>query len=194
MTRIADLEDVGDRVRVLERMGGVGVVEAAAVGAELLDGDLRRNRSARHGLGDRAVDSRGDGAATEVLHQALRDEHEGEHETERQEDTNRATHEIDPEVAERPVPVARPGDAADDRDDHREPDTGGDEVLHGEAQHLAEVAHRHLTRVPLPVGVGDEADGGVERTRRLEARPVGRVERERTLESQQRVETEQRHQ
>ena len=45
-----DLEQVGQRVRVLERVGGVGVVEAAAVGAELLDRLLAGDRAAGDGL------------------------------------------------------------------------------------------------------------------------------------------------
>ena len=40
-----DLEDVGPGVRVLERMRGIGVEEAAAVGAELLDRLLARHRA-----------------------------------------------------------------------------------------------------------------------------------------------------
>ena len=45
-----DLEEVGPGVGVLERMGGVGVEEAAAVGAELLDDLLARDRPDRDRL------------------------------------------------------------------------------------------------------------------------------------------------
>ena len=45
----------------------------------------------------------------------------------------------------------------------------GDEVLHGEPHHLGDVLHGGLAAVGLPVGVGDEADGGVEG----EVRPDG---------------------
>ena len=38
------------RRRVLERMGRVGVEEAAAIGAQLLDGDLRGGRADGDGL------------------------------------------------------------------------------------------------------------------------------------------------
>ena len=44
------LEEVRERRRVLERDRRVRVVEAAAVGAELLDRDLRRDRAARDRL------------------------------------------------------------------------------------------------------------------------------------------------
>ena len=47
-------QEVGQRRRVLERMRRVDVEEPAAVGAELLDGDLRRRRAHRQSLlGDR---------------------------------------------------------------------------------------------------------------------------------------------
>ena len=41
------LEKVGERRRVLVRMRGVDVEEAAAIGAELLDGELRSDRALR---------------------------------------------------------------------------------------------------------------------------------------------------
>ena len=44
------LQEVGQRRRVLERMRRVGVEEAAAVGADLLDGLLARDRAHRDGL------------------------------------------------------------------------------------------------------------------------------------------------
>jgi hypothetical protein len=48
------LQEVGDRVGVLVRVGRVGVVEAAAVGAELLDRLLGGDRPAGQGLGGAA--------------------------------------------------------------------------------------------------------------------------------------------
>ena len=39
-----------ERARVLEGVGGIGVEEAAAIGAELLDGDLGGDRPERDGL------------------------------------------------------------------------------------------------------------------------------------------------
>ena len=57
--------------------------------------------------------------------------------------------------------VLRAGEAADQRDRHRDADRGRDEVLHGQAGHLAQMGHRRLARVRLPVRVGHEADRGV---------------------------------
>jgi hypothetical protein len=48
--RSEHLQEVAQRRRVLIRVGAVGVEEAAAVGAQLLDGDLRRRRALRQGL------------------------------------------------------------------------------------------------------------------------------------------------
>ena len=45
-----DLEQIGERRRILERVRRVGVEEAAAIGAEHLDGNLRRDRSDGDGL------------------------------------------------------------------------------------------------------------------------------------------------
>ena len=59
------------------------------------------------------------------------------------------------------VPLAR-HDPADQRDRDRDPDAGRQEVLHGEPGHLAEVAHRRLAGVVLPVRVGHERRGRVE--------------------------------
>ena len=44
------LNEVGERRRVLKRMGGVGIEEAAAVGADHLDRFLRRDRTLRDDL------------------------------------------------------------------------------------------------------------------------------------------------
>ena len=43
-------QKIGERRGVFERMGGIGVEKAAAVGAQLLDGDLRGRRPKRQGL------------------------------------------------------------------------------------------------------------------------------------------------
>ena len=55
-----------------------------------------------------------------------------------------------------------PREAADQRDGKRDAGGGRDEVVHREPGHLREIAHRRLGHVGLPVGVGDEADRGVE--------------------------------
>ena len=61
-------------------------------------------------------------------------------------------------------------------------------------EHVGEVADAQLARVPLPVRVGHEADRRVERPHRADTGPVGRVERQDTLQAVQHVEDQHRHQ
>ena len=88
--------------------------------------------------------------------------------------------EVDPEVADRRRPPA--GEAADQRGHGRHAGGRRHEVLHRQAHHLGEVAHRRLAAVGLPVGVGHEADGGVEREVGDDPGQVGGVQRQRTLQ------------
>ena len=85
MANISDhLDEVGQRRRVLERVGGVGVQEAAAVVAELLDDLLGGDRAD----GDRLLGAleRGRGwRAVQGLGHALPDEEDGDDHRDRQE-------------------------------------------------------------------------------------------------------------
>ena len=72
-------------------------------------------------------------------------------------------------------------------------DRGRDEVLHRQAGHLRDVAERALAGVGLPVGVGDEAGGGVEGLVGMHLRHRVRVAEEvGLLYPQERVEEEHR--
>ena len=62
-------------------------------------------------------------------------------------------------------------EAARQRQRDAEPDGGRGEVVPGQPGHLGQVAHRRLAAVPLPVGVGREADGGVERPSAVDTAP-----------------------
>jgi hypothetical protein len=186
-------------------MRRVDVEEAA--GAELLDGHLRGGRT--HGqrlLGDRRgfgarlsglvehriavrvlhgrrrgrrLEERNTPVRGEVLHDALRDERERQHEGQRQQDVQRRTHEVEPEVADR-LRMLRP-EPADESDQYRHAGRRGDEVLHAQRDHLGEVAHRRLTAVALPVRVGREADGRVEGGVGGDGTELLRIERQQTL-------------
>ena len=83
-----------------------------------------------------------------------------QHQRQRQQDVERAAGQIHPEVADGPGGVARK--PARQRDQHRHAGGRRDEVLDRQAEHLGQVAQRGLAAVALPVGVGGEADGGVE--------------------------------
>ena len=86
------------------------------------------------------------------------------------------------------VVAAERCEGAHQREGHRQAGRGGQEVVHGEAEHLREMTHRRLAAVVLPVGVGDEADRRVEREiRRHRVEPL-RIERQTVLQPLQRVE------
>ena len=121
---------------------------------------LARHRAQRDGLlgafERRHVDRTG-----QRLRHAERDEDKREYDRDRQQDVEDDARHIDPEIADRGRGRAREG--AHERERHREARRGGQEVVDGEAEHLREMTHRRLAAVVLPVGVGDEADRGVER-------------------------------
>ncbi len=116
------------------------------------------------------------------LRHALPDQQQRQQQAQRQQAVEGGAGHVDPEVAQRRCTA--PGNAAAQRDQHGQAGGGTDKVLHGQAEHLAEVADRGLTAVGLPVGVGHEADRGVERQRPLLARQVLRVERQVALQQQ----------
>ena len=184
------LHEVGERRRVLVRMRRVGVEEAAAVGAEHLDRFLRGDRAHRDRLlvglvvlHHRVALGVLDGVALgidlrrlvgrhlqrrhvlvrlEVLDHALADEDERDDDRRAAASTYsvmrvRSTQKL-PMVAA--VWRAKPRISAID-----DGDAGGgrEEVLHGERRASASDSSSSLRRVALPVGVGDEADRGVER-------------------------------
>ena len=83
-----------------------------------------------------------------------------------------------------------PREAADQRD--REHDAGRRRqiVLMRQTEHLHEVGHRAFAAVVLPVGVGDEADRGIERQIRRDGGLLGRIERQTRLHAHQHVKNE----
>ena len=184
------LEPVREPVRALERVGGVGVEEAAAVVAELLDRLLRRERPEGDCLlgpferGDRVRSGQG-------LRDALRHEDDGGHEGDRQEDVDRRPGQVDPEVADRGRGSTDQPAGQGDRDRHAGSRRG--EVLDGEARSLRQVGHRRLTRVVLPVRVRDEADRGIEAQELLDRTQIGLVERQAALDALEQVEHHDGH-
>ncbi len=179
------LHEIRQRGRVLERVRGVGVEKAAAVGAEHLDRDLRGDRADRDGLlgafQRRRVDVR-----AERLRDPLPDQEQRVRHADRQQDVEGAARDIDPEIADRAHRVPR--EAADQRDREDDAGCGRQIVLMRQAQHLHEIRHRAFAAVGLPVGVGDEADGGVERQVRRDRGLFRRIERQQSLKAHQHVE------
>jgi hypothetical protein len=169
-------------------MRRIGVEEPAAVGAEFLDDLLRGNRALRdHLLG--AFERRRLGIGAEVLRHALPHQHERADDRNRQQDVENAAGHIDPEIADAFRRAA--GKAADQRHRQHDPDCRRDEVLHGQPRHLGEVAHRRFGRIGLPVGIGDEADRGIERRVGRDPGLPLRVERQIVLHPLQPVEHEE---
>lgn len=144
---------------VFERMGRVGVEEAAAIGPKLLDSLLAGHRPERDGLA-RALKCRRLHPTRQGLRHPERDEGQRNDDGQRQENVKGGPGQIDPEVAKQDGPRPRKGP----RHGHRQRDAGRrrQEVMDGKPRHLAEMAHRGFARIGLPVGVGEEADRRIE--------------------------------
>ena len=88
-----------------------------------------------------------------------------------------------------------PRDAAHQRRGDGDAHRGGGEVVDRQRHHLREIGHRGFAAVALPVGVGGEADGGVERqVRRLSAASPCGFSGSRCLQPQNRVGEQTTHQ
>ncbi len=179
------LDEIGQRVRVLVGMRRVGVQEAAAIGAEDLDRFLRGDRALRDRLLG-AFERRRVDIGAEILRHALPHVEQRDHHRERQQDVERAAGQIDPEIADR-LGLA-PHKAADQRQCQSDAGRRRDEIVHRQPSHLHQIAHRGFRHVGLPVGVGDEADRGVEGEALLDPGLALRIERQIPLQPLQRVE------
>jgi hypothetical protein len=178
------LDQVGDRVRVFERMRRVGVEEAAAIGAEHLDRQLRGNRADGNRLLG-ALERGGIDIGAHRLRHAEIDEHQRHDDAERQQDVEGGAGHIDPEIADRLAGCARKG--ADEGHGNRNAGGRRHEVLHRQPGHLRQIRHGAFAAVVLPVGVADEADGGVERKLGANCRHAGRIEGQHRLQPHQRI-------
>ena len=198
-------------------MRRVRVEEATAVGAEVLDSDLRRGRTEREGLrsdgrflghllargvlhriavgvldrlGRRGrLQQRHVLVSAEVLHDALRGEQQGDDERQRQQHVQRAARQIDPEIADALRGLAH--EAADQRDQHGDAGRGRKKVLHRKSEHLSQITHRRLAAVALPVRVRGEADRGVHRRIGCDGAEALRIERQPLLHALQQIDDEQ---
>ena len=162
MTRSRKIsKHVGERRRVLERVRGVDVVEAAAVGAELLDRLLAGDRAAGQLLAAAGRACASSWSPAKFWTAPKQDEDAAPRPA-------RSAAAPGPRRAPGRPRSCRPGRRSRcargrGRTRRRRPcrRAADDEVLDGQAGHLHQVAERGLAGVPLPVGVGHEADGGV---------------------------------
>jgi len=124
----------------------------------------------------------------EGLRHALPHQEQRQHQAQRQQAVEGGTGHVDPEVTQGLGRFATDPTAQSDQDG--QPGGRADEVLHSEADHLAEVTQGRLTAVGLPIGVGDETDCGVEGQSPFQAWQLLRIQGEAALEQQDR---EQQH-
>ena len=127
----------------------------------------------------------------QALHHALPRQEYGQDHGQRQQHVQRRARDVDPEIADR---AGRTGSkAADQRERNGNAGGGRKEVLAGQADHLRQDTHRLLAAVALPVGVGDEADGGVEARIGAHAHHAFGIEREPALQALQAVDKHHAH-
>lgn len=176
-------KQVGPGSRVFERMRRVDPEEATAVGPQLLDRNLAGRRAEWDHLIDALHRQRAD-VVSEGLRHALPDQKQRQHQAQWQQAIEGGAGHIHPEIAQGAGGLATNPTAKGDK--HRKASGRTDKVLHGQADHLAQVAEAGFTAVGLPVGVGHETDGGVERLRPFLPRQLLRVERQVVLEQQDR--------
>jgi len=101
----------------------------------------------------------------------------GQQETNRKQNALRKSHQIAIEIAESGAAILD-YECADKGHGHDKAGSGRGEHRKGDCRHLAEIGQRSSHRLTLPVGVGDEADGGIECQNPLHPREPQRVQRQ----------------
>ena len=181
-------EEVAPGAGVLEGMCRVGAEEAAAVGAQVLDGDDGRHGAATDLLGIRL-------AAVVVAHRSRferghvgrrleRHRHAVGQEDHAHDQAGRQEH-VDDDAPHVDVEVAHVGVAAKPADDGREGTKAHarrDEHVPADEEDLAEVGKALLARIVLQIGIREEGSHRVEDRRRGHHRLVVRVERKATAD------------
>src|SRR5205823_5323486 len=147
---------VGERIWILVGMRGVHVEEPAAVRADGLDRNLRRDGTLRDDLFSALKGMRGN-VTVQVLRHTLPDENQADNERYWQEDVEVARCKIDPEVADGRSRAAHKG--ADECNDYGNARCGRNEIVDGQSCHLREIGERRFAAVVLPIRIGREADG-----------------------------------
>ena len=147
------------RRRILERMGGVGVEESAAVGAQHLDGFLRRHRALRDGL-LRPFERGRHRVRVQILDHALRAENQRRDDRDRHQNIQGGARQ-----SAQKLPIVFTDWRANPRTSAMamaSPAAADSEIMHRQPGHLDEVTQVGFGRIALPVRVGDETDRRVE--------------------------------
>ena len=214
------LDEIRERRRILERMRRICVRVSAAVRAEHLDRDLRRHRTLhdvllgdglffRHRLVVSSLNrlalvvflfdlhfhrlrQRRLGVTVEILNHPLRYQKDRKDETNGQEQVVGQAYQIHPEIADGLGRMAR--DRPDERGRDRNASCGGSEIVKSQPDHLREIRHGGFAAVVLPIGVGSEADCGIEGEVVAHRSESLRIQRQDILQTQNRVSEEATHQ
>ena len=134
-------------------MRAVGAEEAAPVGSEQLDWNLRRDGPSGDELLPALKRGRGN-ARVEILNHALPKHEQRPDDAQRQQHVQRDAHEIGPEVADGRRFVAGDGRARPRRT--RRCRRCGNEILIRQGHHLRKMAHGGFPAVGLPVRIRQE--------------------------------------
>jgi hypothetical protein len=183
---------------VLEGVCGIGIEESATVGAEHLDRHLRGGRSLgerlgrRHGGAGGLLHAGGGGVGEEVVDHPLRHQEQRIDHADRRQQVEVDAHQVGPEVAHGGGAVA--GDGAHQHRGDSDADRGREEVVGRQGGHLREVGHGRLAGIALPVGVGGEADRGVESEVGGGCAQALGIEREEILQAQDAIAHQHAHQ
>ena len=141
-------------------MRSIDVEKPAPVRAQVLDALQGGHRSLRDGLTSPLQDCRVH-VRVEVHRDPLPDQNDADQHCCRQEHPQQCANQVDPEVSQ--VGGAFPGEAAYKGDTDGQAARSCQEILNGQADDLAKVAHGRLSRVGLPRGCRGETDGGIHR-------------------------------
>ena len=153
------MQEVGQWCRIFKGVRRIHVEEAAAVGANMFD-RLERGDRAEDDLLLNTFDCAGNGLRIQGLWHALPHINEGDDGAERQQHAPQHPHEVHPVIAD----ILRAGACQTTNEAARGRHTGGCPAKHqkGDDYHLRCVGETRFTAIRLPVGVGDERDGGIE--------------------------------
>ena len=153
------MQEVGQWCRIFKGVRRIHVEEAAAVGANMFD-RLERGDRAEDDLLLNTFDCAGNGLRIQGLWHALPHINEGDDGAERQQHAPQHPHEVHPVITD----ILRAGTCQTTNEAARGRHTSGRSAKHqkGDDHHLRCVGETRLPSIRLPVGVGDERDGGIE--------------------------------
>ena len=171
-------------------MGGIGIEEAATVGADMLDGFERGDRADRDTL-LAALYRVSHYLGIEGLWRTLPNHEQRQHEADRQQHARREADELAIEIAEIGAAVL---DDEGPYEGHRHDAPGRRRGEHrkGDRRHLAEIGQGRLAGIPLPIGIRDKADRRVESEHRLHSGEIQRFERWAILENEDPIDDDRR--